>query len=280
MSYRDLRGNKYGLLAAIEFVPGEGSRRGKWLCKCDCGNTKEVRPDALLSGATKSCGCTTYASENRRKDLSGKTFGRLTVMHYTHSDSHRVPHYLCKCECGTEKIISSQSLKRGLTVSCGCYHRERHHVHGITGHPLLDVYRHMKDRCSDPTYHAYKDYGGRGITVCDEWMNDAKAFYDWAVSNGYKEGLTLDRVDNNGNYEPSNCRWATRTEQGNNKRNNIVLEFNGKAMTLHDWARALNINPGTLDSRLRNGWSIEKALTCGIIDPKTRKPKSALIPVD
>ena len=122
----------------------------------------------------------------------------------------------------------------------------------------------MKTRCLNPNCHAYKDYGGRGITICDEWINSVENFNEWAISNGYNENLTLDRIDVNGNYEPSNCRWTSRKSQANNKRNNHLLTFNNETHTIAEWGAILNINPISINKRLLIGWPVSKALTSPI----------------
>lgn len=133
--------------------------------------------------------------------------------------------------------------------------------HGMTDTRLYRIWLGMRNRCSDPKHPHYKDYGGRGIEVCDEWKRDSKAFFDWSLQNGYADELTLDRVNANGNYCPENCRWATMKEQHNNKRNNIMLTFNGKTQTLSEWADETGINYHKLLMRHIRGWSAERALT-------------------
>jgi hypothetical protein len=133
--------------------------------------------------------------------------------------------------------------------------------HGLTKTHLFQTWSNAKSRCSDPNSLPFKDYGGRGITVCEEWKNDFKAFYDWAMANGYKEGLTLDRIDNNQGYSPDNCRWATVKEQSNNRRSNTFLVFCGERKTISQWADDTGISRETLYKRLANGWDIEETLT-------------------
>lgn len=132
--------------------------------------------------------------------------------------------------------------------------KTKDHLHG--------TWRHIKHRCFYENHYAYKDYGGRGITICDEWKNDFSTFYEWSIANGYSIGLTLDRIDVNGNYEPSNCRWATWKEQGNNRRNNVLLTFKGKTKTLAEWADDIGITRQCLFRRINvSKMPIEIALT-------------------
>lgn len=137
--------------------------------------------------------------------------------------------------------------------------------HGLRYHPLYNILRNIKSRCYNQNDPSYKNYGGRGITVCEEWKKDISVFYNWAIKNGYKRGLELDRINNDGDYEPSNCRWATRIQQANNKRTNRYITYNNETHTLREWSKILNINCFTLRSRVcLYGWSIEKAFTTPI----------------
>lgn len=134
-------------------------------------------------------------------------------------------------------------------------------IHGLTNHPLHRTWSNAKSRCYDANSTPFKDYGGRGITFCEEWKNSFQAFYDWAMANGYKHGLTLDRIDNNKGYSPDNCRWATMKEQSNNRRSNKYLEFRGETRTVSQWSEITGIHNDTILKRLKHGWSVDKTLT-------------------
>lgn len=159
-------------------------------------------------------------------DLTGQKYGKLTVVKrlkskpYPCGGSSTV--YLCKCECGNEITALAGNLKRGHTTSCGCVQSEArkkvHTKHGASNHRLYNTWTNMKQRCYNPNSRDYKNYGERGISICEEWKNDFQAFYSWAMANGYKDNLTIDRIDVNGNYEPSNCRWVTMLVQRHNRR--------------------------------------------------------------
>lgn len=200
-------------------------------------------------------------------DLTGKRFGRLTVICLDHKENGYY-FWECKCDCGNSKIVKTSLLRNGHTQSCGCklveHAKNMVYKHGLSNTDLYSVYRSMISRCYDKNHRFYKNYGGRGITICNEWLNNFKLFYDWALANGYRKGLSIDRIDNNKGYFPNNCRWATQKEQMNNIRNNKIYTYNGKTQTVSQWAEELGWGRTTLDNRLRAGWSFEKAVSTPI----------------
>lgn len=183
------------------------------------------------------------------KDLTGKRFGKLTVTGFNRREIQKGYMYRyywnCICDCGNECVVNAQLLKTGTTKSCGCL-RGRHHM---TNTKIHGLWKGIKSRCFNKNHIHYDKYGGRGITICDKWLL-FENFYDWAIKNGYKEGLSIDRIDNNGNYEPSNCRWTTQKEQNSNKRNNVFIDYKGKTYTLSELARNVGINRKTLKRRI------------------------------
>ena len=199
-------------------------------------------------------------------DLTGERFGRLTVV--SRSDRMTKDHQVqwnCVCDCGTPAIVRGSNLRNGSATSCGCYRysqlKKSHTTHNKSKTKLMRSWYAMRQRCLDPNSSHYKDYGGRGIKICEEW-NDSVSFIEWAQASGYKDGLTLDRIDVNGNYSPQNCRWATSSEQANNTRRSIIITYNGKTQSLKLWCDELGLNYGTISSRINQShWDPIKALT-------------------
>jgi hypothetical protein len=187
----------------------------------------------------------------------GEKYGRLTVL----ENHHPKDEVLCICECGNLKIARASNVYHGGTKSCGCLFNEGNNLkHGGKGTRLYQIWKSMRERCNTPTCRIYKYYGAKGIKICKEW-EDFIAFREWAITNGYSDNLTIDRIDVFGNYEPSNCRWATYKEQANNTTKNHRVEFNGKNLTLSEWSEITGIKMQTIWGRLKRGWSVSDALT-------------------
>lgn len=195
-------------------------------------------------------------------DLIGQRFGKLTVIERSENSCGGKTRWVCRCDCGKEKVILGDSLRKGRTSSCGCKYLEsnkgRNTTHGQTSTRIYRIWLSVKQRCCYKNSSTYKIYGDRGITVCEEWKNDFQTFHEWAMSHGYTDELTIDRIDVNGNYEPSNCRWATAKEQMNNTRRNTVVEHDGKQMSLAQWADYLGMNYSSFMSRWSRGWTIDR----------------------
>ena len=189
----------------------------------------------------------------RKIDLTGKKIGRLTVITEAGSDKHGHVKWLCQCECGTQKVILGDPLQRGLTRSCGCLRKEAvskaTSTHGMSGTTTYSAWNSMLGRCIYPNTNGYKNYGGRGITVCERWLHSFENFY---ADMGVKpKKLTLERIDNNKGYSPDNCKWASRTENNRNKRTNRIIRYDGKSQCISAWEEDLGMGKGVLSHRLR-----------------------------
>lgn len=204
------------------------------------------------------------ATMSKLIDLTGKRFGKLTVLSRAENSKANTAKWLCRCDCGNTCIVYGSSLRRGQTQSCGCLRGDRNmerSTHGMRKTRLYGVWNNMRRRCYEPTTKSFKDYGGRGIKVCDEWL-EPEAFFDWAKASGYAEGLTIERIDVNGNYEPSNCKWITKAEQARNKTNSFMVEIDGESKCLHQWCDEMGIDYHLVYARMKRlGWDAKKALT-------------------
>lgn len=291
--YKDLTGKRYGALTVLKYLGNINPKRNTayFLCRCDCGKEKAIEGTSLSGGKTKSCGCRINIVEN----FIGKRFGRLVVIEETEPritpSGSKERRYLCQCDCGNTKNISRAGLQGG-TKSCGCLGVEIckniknknvfQATHGKRHTRLYHIWLCMKQKCSNPKNPEFKRYGKRGITVCAEWKNDFQCFWDWSYANGYKEEImpngknkwTIDRIDTNGNYEPSNCRWVDMLIQSNNKRDNHLITYEGETLTLAQTARKYGINRQLLSERLCYGWSIDEAIKTPVSPQrhKQRKP--------
>lgn len=218
--------------------------------------------------------------------IIGSKFGNLLVLYEVPKGIRKYKHrrcFKCKCICGKETEVSVNHLKDGHTKSCGCMrgekNREINTKHGMTGSRIYVIWEHMKDRCFNKRNKSYHRYGERGVTVCDEWSgeNGFINFYNWAIKNGYREDLTIDRINNDGNYTPDNCRWATRKEQMNNVNYNVFLELDGEEHTISQWSDILGIGQDTIQARKKYyNFDDKKAL----LKPQTCKKKVCITSVD
>ncbi len=195
----------------------------------------------------------------------GDRFGKLVIIEEVESRWYKLPSgrlyrvrmVKCKCDCDNETTVSLHDLRTEHTASCGCSNIK----HGLYGHRLYNVWRDMKKRCYNPKRKLFHRYGGRGITVCEEWIDDFKAFHDWAMDNGYREGLQIDRIDNNKGYFPDNCRFVTHTENQQNREMTIVVTFHGLTTALSAHCRRLGLRYDTVLERIKRNWSVERALS-------------------
>ena len=201
----------------------------------------------------------------RHKDLTGQKFNMLTVKSFAFiRDSHA--YWNCVCDCGKESVVCASRLLRGTTKSCGCISREisRKRMTTKNGYSKTRIYRifiGMKQRCYKDNDKDYPRYGGRGIKICDEWLQDSKKFVEWAKEHGYKETLSIDRIDVNGDYTPDNCRWVSAKKQANNRRSNLFITYDGKTLSASEWCAIKGWNRHIIPERLRKGWSLEKTMT-------------------
>jgi hypothetical protein len=205
---------------------------------------------------------------SRINDLTGSVFGRLTVQGFAHTKDRTV-YWMCACSCGASKTIKGASLVAGRSQSCGCLGKERRSaanskrklVHGETVNGNSRTYRiwaNMVSRCTNPAFDAYPYYGGRGIEVCERWRTFSNFLADMGRA---PDGLSIDREDANGNYEPGNCRWATKSVQANNTRHNVTIEIDGRRLTVAQWSREPGASKiGTIYSRVANGWAGRRAV--------------------
>lgn len=189
------------------------------------------------------------------KDLTGRKFHRLTAISRAHNSRSNQTQWLCRCDCGNEIVVRSASLLNGHTKSCGCYNDEIRKIntdqttHGMSHTRIYHIWSKMKDRCLNPNARIYKYYGGKGVSMYEDWM-DFENFYRWAIEHGYNDSLSIDRIDVDGNYNPSNCRWADKITQMNNTSRNVRVMYNGETFTVTQLERKLGFKRGTLEQRI------------------------------
>ena len=200
----------------------------------------------------------------KKLDLTNQKFNRLTVLELSDKRGKKVM-WKCRCDCGNITFVETCNLRGNRTKSCGCYKMDgllsRSTKHNQRHTKLYEVWKGIKQRCLNSNHKAFKNYGGRGISICDEWKDNFSSFYNWAMQNGYSDELSIDRINNDGNYEPNNCRWVDRKTQANNTRTNHFITYNNETHTIAEWSRILNIKYSVILYRLHHNWSIEKTFT-------------------
>lgn len=250
-----VKGLRFGKLLVLEEV--KTGRHVMCQCKCDCGTIKTIRRSHLTSGNTVSCGC------KRHPNYKGKRFGRLKALKKVVKDSRA--YYECECDCGNTVTARGDALTSGATRSCGCLNTEvdsdTHSTHGDSETRLYRIYHKMRDRCLNPNSNRYDRYGGRGITICPEWLDSYEAFKNWSLDNGYSDDKSIDRKDNDKGYYPSNCRWVDNTTQANNTSRNILIEYKGEVKTLSKWCEELNYPYKSTRQLLGRGRTVEEVFT-------------------
>lgn len=239
----------------------------KGLFRCDCGTEKWIKIAHVGNGVTRSCGCAKRVNHIH----AGQVFGRLSVVRELEPAAKK-RWAECRCECGNVKRIEIANLFNGQTRSCGCLVKEQVRAlslkHGEEGTRLYRVWSGMKARCEIPSGDSYRRYGGRGISVCPEWSASYIKFRNWAMDAGYQDELQIDRIDNDGNYDPSNCRFVSPRKNANNRGNHVWLDAFGERKTMSDWARDSRcaVSYATLKTRIKRGFAAEVA----IARPSTR----------
>lgn len=193
-------------------------------------------------------------------DLTNQKFGRWTVISLSNSHKGKGRYWNCQCECGNEALVSGGTLRSGASKSCGCFKVEMQTSHGMYNTPEYRAWVDMKTRCLKEDHKSYHNYGGRGIKICNRWLESFENFYS-DMGNRPSNKHSLDRINNDSDYEPNNCRWTTSKEQNSNKRTNTAIEFNGEINTRTKWAEILGINHETIRFRLSHGWEVKDAFT-------------------
>ena len=194
-------------------------------------------------------------------DLTGQRFKKLLVIEFIcRKNNHSL--FKCKCDCGNETIVTSNNLRRNHTTSCGCLSVEkiieRSTTHNLRKHPLYVSWIGMRNRCYYKNHNRFKNYGARGIQVFGEWRKDFNNFYNWAINNGWENGLSIDRIDNDKDYCPENCKFSTSKQQSRNRTSNVRLTINGETRILIEWAELLNIKYETLRRKIKKGCNLEE----------------------
>lgn len=255
----DLTGKRFGKLVVIERDVARVGKQPYWFCLCECGNRKSIPGSHLRGGTTKTCGCSHRELCMRTlKDITGQVFSRLTVIKRVTPIGVKPVLWLCSCSCGKEISTTGDRLRSGASKTCGCSRIGRARTHGQSTIPEYRVWRAMKDRCLNPKDRGYKNYGGRGIKVCERWHKYENFIAD--MGRRPSDEFSIERRNVNGNYEPSNCYWMEFCKQSRNRRFVSYLEWNGERDTLASWSRRLGVSYQTARERMMKGWTPKEIL--------------------
>ena len=206
-------------------------------------------------------------------DITGNKYNMLTALELRRNSNGAIV-WLCKCDCGNETFVRASNLKSGAVKSCGCLRKPKQ-KHGMSNSKLYRVWNGMKNRCYCKNTKSYKDYGARGIDVCDEWKNSAESFISWAIKNGYSDEMTIERIDNGKGYSPDNCKWISKGEQTKNRRNCRTYTYNGKTHVLSEWCKELNVDYKMIHNRINKlHWTFEKAIKTPCFVSKRNRRKN------
>lgn len=259
-----LIGKRFGKLLVINATRDSNAKKKNIICICqcqECGKIKKVVSSKLTSLETSSCSCAKKIDFSKYKN---KTFGKITILDLVNEDKKIVS---CKCDCGNvfETVLYRLTSTPQSVISCGKCGTKTNILIKSDKTRLLGVYHHIIRRCYNKNSIDYKWYGGKGVIVCEEWLNDKNVFIQWALENGYQKGLTIDRIDSNGNYQPNNCRWVDWKTQQNNRCNNKKFYYDNEYLPLLEIANRTSFKVETLRSRLRKGMSLEEATTTPLL---------------
>lgn len=282
-NFKDITGQAFGRWKVLYYL-GSRNEISLWRCRCECGTERDVFGNGLRNGASESCGCLkadNYAHRRKHKiptkglrDITGQKFGKWTVVSYAGRNDNSTT-WNCICECGTKSQVNGQNLRTGKTHSCGCAVT----THGASHTAEYRCWSSMIARCYNKNVRNYKDYGGRGISICDRWRH---SFENFIADVGLKPtpGHSIDRIDVNGNYEPGNVRWATQKEQCLNQRRGARLMHNGKHVSAYDIAEQYGLSAVTLYRKVKSGMTVEQAISFLLVakSSKSQPPASKRTP--